>query len=40
MASGKRQNDLKDYLAVRGISVSGYIKIELVAWAYSAAEMD
>ena len=33
-------NNLKDYLTVRGISVSGYNKIELVARAYSAAEMD
>ena len=33
-------NNLKDYLTVRGISVSGYNKIELVALAYSAAEMD
>ena len=49
MASGKKQyddflsmnvNNLKDYLTVRGISVSGYKKIELVARAYSAAEMD
>ena len=49
MASGKKQyddflsmnaNNLKDYLTVRGISVSGYNKIELVAKAYSATEMD
>ena len=49
MASGKKQyddflsmnvNNLKDYLTVRGISVSGYNKIELVAQEYSAAEMD
>ena len=49
MASGKKQyddflsmnvNNLKDYLTVRGISVSGYNKTELVARAYSAAEMD
>ena len=49
MASVKKQyddflpmnvNNLKDYLTVRGISVSGYNKIELVAQAYSAAEMD
>ena len=49
MASGKKQHDdflsmnvnnLKDYLTVRGISVSGYNKIELVAQEYSAAEMD
>ena len=49
MASGKKQydnflsmnvNNVKDYLTVRGISVSGYNKIELVARAYSAAEMD
>ena len=49
MASGKKQyddflsmnvNNLKDYLTVRGISVSWYNKIELVAQAYSAAEMD
>ena len=49
MASGKKQyddflsmnvNNLKDYLTVRGISVSGYNKIELVAQAFSAAEMD
>ena len=33
-------NNLKDYLTVKGISVSGYNKIELVALAYSAAEMD
>ena len=49
MASGKKQyddflsmnaNNLKDYLTVRGISVSGYNKIELVALAYSATAMD
>ena len=49
MASGKKQydaflsmnvNNLNNYLTVRVISVSGYNKIELVAWAYSAAEMD
>ena len=49
MASGKKQydyflsmnvNNLKDYLTVRSVSVSGYYKIELVARAYSAAEMD
>ena len=49
MASGKKQydnflsmnvNNLKDYLTVRGISVSGHNKMELVALAYSAAEMD
>ena len=49
MASGKKQyddflsinvNNLKDYLIVRGISVSGYNKTELVARAYSAAEID
>ena len=33
-------NNLNYYLAVRGISVSGYNNIELVARAYSAAEMD
>ena len=33
-------NNLKDYLTVRGISVSGYNKIKLVALAYSATEMD
>ena len=33
-------NNLNDYLTVRGISVSRYNKIELVAWAYSAAEID
>ena len=45
MASGKKQYD--DFLSMnvflryyRGISVSGYNKIKLVAWAYSAAEMD
>ena len=49
MTSGKKQyddflsmnvNNLKDYLTVRGISVSGYNKIEVVARAYSTAEMD
>ena len=49
MASGKKQyddfllmnvNNVKDYLTVRGISVSGYNKIELVARVYSAAEKD
>ena len=49
MASGKKQydnflsmnvNNVKDYLTVRGISASGYNKIELVARAYCAAEMD
>ena len=49
MASGKKQyddflsinvNNLKDYLIVRGISVSGYNKTELVARAYSTAEID
>ena len=49
MASGKKQyddfllmnvNNVKEYLTVRGISVSGYNKIELVAQEYSAAEMD
>ena len=49
MASGIKQyddlllmnvNNVKDYLTVRGISVSGYNKIELVARAYSATEMD
>ena len=49
MASGKKQyddfllmnvNNVKDYLTVRGISVSGYNKIELVALAYSTVEMD
>ena len=49
MASGKKQyddfllmnvNNVKEYLTVRGISVSGYNKIELVAQAFSAAEMD
>ena len=49
MASGKKQyddflsinvNNLKDYLTVRGISVSGYNKTELVARAYSDAEID
>ena len=33
-------NNSKDYLTVRGISVSGYNKIKLVARAYSTAEMD
>ena len=33
-------NDLKDYLTVRGISVSKYNRFELVARANSAAEMD
>lgn len=33
-------NNLSDFLTVRGISVSAYNKIELVAWAFSAAEMD
>ena len=33
-------NHLKDYLTVRGISTSNYTKIELVARAFSAAEMD
>ena len=49
MTSGKKQyddflsmnvNNLKDYLTVRSISVSGYNKIELVARAYSTTEMD
>ena len=49
MSSGKKQydnlllinvNNLKDYLTVRGISVNVYNKIELVALAYSAAEID
>ena len=49
MASGKKQyddflsmnvNNVKDYLTVRGISVSGYKYIELVARAYFATEMD
>ena len=49
MASGKKQyddflsinvNNLKDYLILRGISVSGYNKTELVARAYSVAEID
>ena len=30
---------LKDYLAVRGIALSGYKKIQLVARAFSVAEM-
>ena len=33
-------NHLKDYLTVRGISTSCYTKIELVARAFSASEMD
>ena len=33
-------NDLKDYLTVRGISVSKYNRFELVVRANSAAEMD
>ena len=33
-------NHLKHYLTVRGISTSSYTKIELVARAFSAAEMD
>ena len=33
-------NNFKDFLTIRGISVSGYNKIELVAQAYSAAETD
>ena len=33
-------NHLKDYLTVRGISTSSYTKIELVARAFSASEMD
>ena len=49
MASGIKQyddlllmnvNNVKDYLTVRGISVSGNNKIELVVRAYSATEMD
>ena len=49
MALGKKQydyflsinvNKLKDYLTVRSVSISEYNKIELVARAYSAAEMD
>ena len=49
MTSGKKQyddflsmnvNNLKDYLTVRSISVSGYNKIELVERAYSTTEMD
>ena len=49
MASGKKQyddfllmnvNNVKDYLTVRGISVSGYNKIELVVRSYSTTEMD
>ena len=49
MASAKKQyddfllinvNNLKDFLTVKGISVSVYNKIELVALAYSAAEID
>ncbi|CAB4045917.1 Hypothetical predicted protein, partial [Paramuricea clavata] len=31
---------LQDYLTVRGISVSGYKKAELIARAFSAEEMD
>ena len=34
------RNQLKDYLNVRGISTSGYSKIEMVTRAFSAAEMD
>ena len=33
-------NQLKEYLSMRGISVSGYSKVELVARAFSAVEMD
>ena len=33
-------NNLKDYLTIRGISVSGYSKVELVARAFSAAEIE
>ena len=33
-------NQLKEYLSMRGISVSGYSKVELVARAFSAAEMN
>ena len=33
-------NNLKDYLSVKGVSISGYNKIELIAWAYFATEMD
>ena len=33
-------NHLKNYLTVRGISTSYYAKIELVARAFSAAEMN
>ena len=49
MVSGKRQyvdfllmnvNTVKDYCTVRDISVSGYNKIELAAWQYSATKMD
>ena len=49
MVSWKRQyvdfllmnvNNLKDYLTVRDISVSGYNKIELAVWQYSATKMD
>ena len=49
MASGKKQydnflsmnvNNLKDYLTVRSISVSGYNKVELVALAYSVTDID
>ena len=49
MASGNKQygdflsmnvNNLKEYLTVRGVFVSGYDKIKLIARAHSAAEMD
>ena len=33
-------NQLKEYLSMKGISVSGYSKVELVARAFSAAEMN
>ena len=33
-------NQLKEYLSMRGISVSGYSKVELVARDFSAAEMN
>ena len=33
-------NHLKDYVTVRGISISSYRKIELVARAFSKSEMD
>ena len=33
-------NHLRNYLTVRGISTSSYTKIELVARAFSASEMD